>query len=798
MSMLWLDVGLGKLQPNSEPVLTPRGWCRMGDLVLGDLVIGSDGKPTEILGVFPHKSQEIVKVTFTDGSWTRCGWDHLWYVEAENHRRRNQVGHVMTTRQLVDGGLTVKVNDASERSKWYVPMVQPVEYAPVNLELDPYLMGVILGDGTIAAGGSVTVCTDKEIIRACKMKYLRDHKTGEYTGYGSCPGIGPVMRSLRLARHRSWEKFIPEHFLLGSPEQRLALLQGLLDTDGSPIDKGGVEFSSTSENLTDGVVELAQSLGGIAKKKGPRITTFQNGEGRPSWRVNVKLPGHLTPFRLRRKLAKWVRPTKYQPIRKIVSVEVDGREEATCIKVAAADSLYVTRSFIITHNTIVTLTNILERIDRMDVYGTLVVAPLRVCQTVWMQEAKNWAHTQDLTFSLIHGVPRDRHYAMRKKADIYLVNYENLAWLVDEIVHVYLSKGEYPPFNMVVYDEISKMKDTSSNRVLAMGQLLSYFPYRMGLTATPASNGYKDLFGQYFVLDSGQRLGTNITTFKDEFFNAEGYMGYDLETKPGAEDLIKMRIADITLQMSNEDYAELPEVVYNDIMLKLSPAVMEKYEQLESDMFLELESGNSVEVFNAAALTNKCLQAANGALYLVPGSPEWDLLHDVKLQALEDIVEESSGQPILCLYAFKSDRDRIMKKFPHATYLGGPMTTAEVEQIVQDWTDGKTSLLIGHPASLAHGLNLQYGGHTMVWFGLNWSLELYDQAIGRLVRQGQKYPVIVHRLLAEATLDEAVRDALFNKAVTQTDLKNTINKYRRAGSTTLPSCSSSINRRRFA
>ena len=416
----------------------------------------------------------------------------------------------------------------------------------------------------------------------------------------------------------------------------------------------------------------------------------------------------------------------------------------------------------------------------MQVYGTLIVAPLRVCQTVWAQEAANWTHTQGLTFSLIHGTQKERHYAMRKKADIYLVNYENLAWLIDELIYVYLSKGKYPPFNMAVYDEVSKLKDPSTNRHEALRKLLAYLPYRLGLTGTPASNGYKDLFGQYMAIDTGQRLGFNITDFKEEFFNTEGYGGYDMVTKPGAEDAIKMRIADITLQMSNDDYAELPEMIVNDIMINLPSSVRDKYDKLENDMFIELDSGAEVEVFNAAALTNKCLQAANGALYLEPGSPVWDVLHDEKINALEDIVEESAGNPILCLYEFRSDLDRIRKKFPQARYLGGSMTTTQVQELLDDWNAGKIPLLVGHPASVGHGLNLQYGGHTMVWFGLNWSLELYDQAIGRLVRQGQKYPVIVHRLLAANTLDEAVRDALAFKTFTQDGLKKTINSYRTA------------------
>lgn len=432
--------------------------------------------------------------------------------------------------------------------------------------------------------------------------------------------------------------------------------------------------------------------------------------------------------------------------------------------------------------TITTLTSIVELMDRCLVFGTLVVAPLRVCQTVWAEEAKKWSHTQGLSFSLIIGTPKERHYALRKRADIYLVNYENLPWLVDEIIHVYLSRGEYPPFNNMVFDEVTKMKDATTGRHKALRRILPYIPYRIGLTGTPASNGYKDLFGQYLAVDGGQRLGAQITDFKEEFFDSSGYMGYDISPKQGSENAIKARIVDITLQMSNAEYATMPPVTFNDIEITLPTAVQVKYEQLEKDAFVALDSGEEVEVFNAAALMNKCLQAANGALYTdeadTAGPRVWGVVHDEKLDALGDILEESAGQPILCLYAFQSDLARITKKFPQAVHFGGSMTTDQVKDLVRRWDAGEIPLLVGHPASVGHGLNLQYGGHTMVWFGLNWSLDLYDQAVGRMVRQGQKYPVIIHRLLAKATLDEAVRDALTYKAATQDELKATINQYR--------------------
>lgn len=429
--------------------------------------------------------------------------------------------------------------------------------------------------------------------------------------------------------------------------------------------------------------------------------------------------------------------------------------------------------------TVVTLSAILQRMDQAQVYGTLVIAPLRVCQTVWRQEAKQWSHTQDLSFSLIHGTPAQRARAVCRRANVYLVNYENIRWLINFINDNFLSKGLYPPFNMLVSDEISKFKDHSTQRHAAIRQILPYLPYRMGLTGTPASNGYIDLFGQYMVVDSGARLGTKVTHYRDKFFNNTGYGFNKYELKPGSDAEIQQHIADITMEMSSADKLDLPKCIINDIEITLDKKTQAAYDKLEKEMFLQLEDGEQVEVFNAAALSTKCRQAANGALYLEPGSPKWSLLHDHKMDALDEVIGEAGGQPVLCLTEFKHDAERIMKKYPDAEFIGGTMSTAQVEDLVDRWTRGQIRILVGHPASMGHGLNLQYGGHIIVWFGINWSLDLYQQANARLDRQGQKNPVIIHRLVCRGTIDEAKRLAIEEKASTQSDLRKSLFNYRR-------------------
>ena len=423
--------------------------------------------------------------------------------------------------------------------------------------------------------------------------------------------------------------------------------------------------------------------------------------------------------------------------------------------------------------TVVALSVIFERMHRGEIEGVLITAPKRVCQTVWAQEAQKWSHTKDLKFSVILGTPKQRARAALMPADVYLINYENLPWLVDFLIAQRISKGLYPPFNMAVFDEVTLLKDWSTKRHEAIRKILPYLPYRLGLTGTPASNGYLDLFGQYLAIDSGARLDYRVTYYRDKYFD-KSFGGWSYALKPGAKEFIHSAIADITLEMSAKDYLDLPDVIYNNIPVELPRKAREQYDHFENEMFIEMDSGVIITAENAAVLTGKCLQAANGAMY----DPEhnWEEIHTAKLEALEDIVEESGGQPLLVIHNFISDYERIKAKFPYAKSFHDYKAP---ELLMKDWNDGNIQMLLGHPKSMGHGLNLQYGGHTVVWFGLNWSLDLYLQTNARVARQGQTLPVVIHHLMATNTMDETVLEALSNKAVTQDELRKAINKRRK-------------------
>lgn len=432
--------------------------------------------------------------------------------------------------------------------------------------------------------------------------------------------------------------------------------------------------------------------------------------------------------------------------------------------------------------TAITLTAISDLFDTLAIRGVLIVAPLRVCQAVWRQEALKWSHTRWMQFSLIHGSADERMRAVRHRANIYLVNYENLSWLQKYIETAYLSQGRYPPFDMVVYDEISKLKNARTREGAERGRaalkLLPYIRRRVGLTGTPSSNGLLDLFGQYLVVDGGARLGTSFTDFKQSYFIQTDRAGYRFAPGFGAQDAIKSVIGDITISMRSEDYLDMPELIFNDIELHLPPKLQDAYDKLERDMIIELQSGGEVEAFNQASLINRTLQFANGAVYVNPGQPEWESIHDVKLDALEDIVEEAAGQPILVAFEFQHDAHKIKKRFPKAVWFSAKMPEKEALKAIDDFKSGKLQMLIGHPGSMGHGLDgLQGSCFTGVWYGLNWSLDLFDQTVARLWRQGQQHPVIFHRLLMANTTDEVVRAALERKSQDEVTIKKAVMDY---------------------
>ncbi len=423
--------------------------------------------------------------------------------------------------------------------------------------------------------------------------------------------------------------------------------------------------------------------------------------------------------------------------------------------------------------TIITLTAITElKFNYFDVNKVLIIAPKKVAESTWGNEIDKWRHLKDLKISKVLGSLTKRIKALNTRADVYIINRENVSWLVDYYRQDW-------PFDMVVADEFSSFKNHASKRFKSLKMIKNKIKRFVGLTGTPAPNGLKDLWAQVYLLDQGERLGKNISAFRERYFNYRrfGYSNFgEYEIKDGAEKAIKDKISDICISMKAEDYLELPDIIYDNVPIELDTKSKKQYEELEKKMVLSLDT-TDIDVASAAALSGKLLQLSNGAIY--DENRKVHEVHDCKIERFLELMEQLNGKPALVFYNFKHDLERIKKVLNKSKLKVVELKTPEDEK---EWNKGNIDILLAHPASAAYGLNLQDGGNHVVWFGLNWSLELYQQANKRLHRQGQKEKVIVHHLITKGTRDEDVMRAIENKGNIQEELlqslKARIEKYK--------------------
>jgi SNF2 family DNA or RNA helicase len=399
--------------------------------------------------------------------------------------------------------------------------------------------------------------------------------------------------------------------------------------------------------------------------------------------------------------------------------------------------------------------------DYFDIHKVLIIAPLRVARNTWSAEIEKWEHLWDLKYSIVVGTEGERLAALNKQADIYIINRENVQWLVEK-------SGVPFNFDMLIVDELSSFKSWQSKRFRSIMKVRPKVKRIVGLTGTPSSNGYLDLFAEFRLLDLGQRLGRFIGQYRNAYFKPDKMNGpivYSYKLIPGAEQQIYKKISDITISMKSTDYLKMPELVSSNYEVYLDEKEKERYEELKKDLVLQLSDGE-ITAANAASLSGKLCQMANGAIYTDDGSALE--IHDKKLDALEDIVEAANGKPILLIYWFRHDMDRIMKKLNE---LKVPFEKLDTDASIKKWNNGDLPVAILHPMSGGHGLNLQSGGSTIVWFGMTWSLELYQQTIARLWRQGQTAnTVVVQHIVAKGTIDERILKALSQKDNSQSAL----------------------------
>lgn len=385
----------------------------------------------------------------------------------------------------------------------------------------------------------------------------------------------------------------------------------------------------------------------------------------------------------------------------------------------------------------------------------LIIAPLRVARDTWPLEIKKWNHLKGLPYSVAVGTEKERKEALMKRSMVYIINRENVGWLINK-------SGTPFDFDMVVIDELSSFKSYSAKRFKSLLKVRPKVKRIVGLTGTPSTNGLMDLWAEFRILDMGQRLGRYITHYRNAYFKPDkrnGQIIFSYKPIPGAEDKIYEQISDITISMKSIDYLKMPECIINKVPVSMSEKEWKLYSSFKEDMVTKL-GDSEIDAINAAVLSGKLLQMANGAVY--DDEKKAHVIHDRKLDALEDLIEGANGKPVLVAYWYKHDLERIQKRFT--------VRQLKSSKDIKEWNEGNIPIAVIHPASAGHGLNLQSGGSTLIWFGLTWSLELYQQTNARLYRQGQKNTVVIHHIIAKGTIDENVMAALSKKEKTQNSL----------------------------
>jgi hypothetical protein len=790
-------MGLGKGSSIYEPVLTPSGWRPMGSLRVGEFVIGQNGHQTKIVGVFPQGKQEIFRIEMNDGSWCEVIESHLWQVQ---HVRRGY-WRTFSTKEILDGGL----RDSSGNLNWRIPMVAAVKYETTSprVRVNPYLLGIWLGNGSRSSLG-MNANDGYLVDRYCQTgKIIERSNESKYWVGRLLPKYTLALQLLGLYEKRSWEKSIPNEYLTISRKGRLALLQGLMDTDGSPVsDGGGTEFSSTSEALIDQVVELVQSLGGIAKKKGPRVTNYtHNGEkrkGRPSWRLNIKLPVELEPFRSQRKLDKWIKPTKYPVTRLIKKIESTGRhEEAVCIKVAADDQLYVTRHFIVTHNTVTSIAAVEELIDSGEVECALILCPASI-KWQWKRQIEKF--TDGALIKVIEGPKPNRmaQYRSVKRGDCeyVIMNYEQVVndWDYVRLLH----------FDAVVADEVTAIKNAGSLRSRHVKRLgRSPNCYRFGLSGQPIENRPEELFSIMEWIDP-KVLG-NAQVF-DRLFIKRGNYGMVKHYKNLP--MLRKKMKTAMHRKTRQDVADqMPSIVEESYIIDFDAPALKLYKYIVKDLLGMIYSTPKFSTFNLlshyagvednsaqgevmarlTALRMLCDHPAlldfsadkfddpdskAGSKYIadlrnaglfgkLKGSPKMD----VTLEVINEILEADPDYKVVVFSFFKPMLALLGEKLKcdYALFTGDLTSKERDEQIEYFQTNKNCRVFLSSDAG-GVGVDLPQANY-LISYDLPWSAGKWEQRNGRIDRLSSEWPEItLLSMLMRNSVEERMFEMLEEKS----------------------------------
>lgn len=781
---LFLDMGLGKAIDDNTIIPTTKGQKRVGDIMVGDKLYDRKGKPTTVTAIYPHKNKNAYKVTLKDGRSFICCDEHL--IPYYSYSKAKHIKVKPLKDMLDDYKHTTSQN--STKYNYRIPKNEAVEFDEKDHFIDPYVIGVLIGDGLMRETSLAISSNEPDVVHktAELLDIPKEHikkRTSNYTwAFTKHQNLKPIQKELirlKLRHTNSHTKFIPDEYIYDSIENRMSLLKGLMDTDGcvNISHKGAIHYSYSTMNphLAEQIRQVCLSLG-----FGVSVNDYQYNGVRHDISIRIFTSETIVSSKKHlEKLEKGTHKSIQDKMTPIVNIEQVESRDMTCFTVDNDEHLYLINDYIVTHNTLITLTALVELAQERKISGhILIVAPVNIAINTWPDEIEKWDHTRKARFTLLSGLSKPKREEALKAIDgpaqIWITNPESIPTLVDQY------KNNWPWKNVII-DEVQRFKSYSAKRFKAIHKVRPQITRVIGLTGTPAPNSLMDLWPEITLLDGGKRLGKNITAYRDTYFNPgrktpEGYP-YEWLPKENAEQKIYDKISDIVVSMKASDYLDMPEITYNDVMVSMTKKEKRVYEELKKEHVLPVldKDGNQSEVTaaNAAVLSAKLLQLSNGAIYTDSENKSKDIavLHDHKLKAFEQIIESSQGQPILLFYWFQHDIKRLQVYFKDliTKFDGSP-------EMVKKWNRGEIQVLAAHPASAGFGLNLQAGGHIITWFSLpNFNLELYKQANARLFRQGQTKPVIVHHILCKGTVDANVIGSLGIKEANQDRLMDAVN-----------------------
>lgn len=793
---LFVDMGLGKAVDDQTVIPTPVGPRKVKDIQVGDKLYDRRGQPTNVLATYKHKDKKAYRVTLKDGRSFICCDEHL--VPYYSYSNAKKIMNKPLKDMLPDYKQTRHVENGQSQTKYKyrIPQNDAIEMPQQTHIIPPYAMGALIGDGLFKESSLAMSSNEQDVVHnvakllgipAEQVNKNSYNYTWRLANHKGADIAREELRRLGLKGKGTREKFIPEEYLTDSIQNRMELLKGLMDTDGSTniSHKGARHYSYSTINnvLAEQIRQLCLSLG-----FGVNVNKYEYDGRLNDISIRIFTPEIIVSSKKHMAIVNTgTHKSIHDKMTPIVDISEVSSRDMTCFTVDNDERLFLINDYIVTHNTLATLATLdkLVKDDKIDpTRPVLIVAPIMVALDTWSREAEKWGYDMDVKVNIQLSVKKreallDTLLEPQEKLTLFTTNPAQLKPMLE----YFAKKRVSSPFDVVIVDELSQFKSAETQRFEHLTQISALSDYFFGLTGTPSPNNLIDIWSQMIAIDPQNRrlFGDNFYVYRGNFFeptqtgmrNGKEVV-FDWGLKRGADQAIYKKMKQSAISMRSEGLIDLPKIVFDNKYVKLPPKAMKTYQKMDKVLRQELREqeddsetkgavlsvdGNNIQIANSAVLTSKLLQLSGGALYdnaedFSVDETNYTVFHDEKMKAVKELVENSTT-PILVFYFFKSELERL-RDFVEFEHLSSKMKQADVRDTIKRWNDGKIPVLVAHPGSIGHGLNLQDGGHTMVWLTTTWSNEQYRQAVKRLYRSGQKETVTVLHIIAEGTEDENV------------------------------------------